>query len=142
MLSRIAKALNRALSISMRDTKEEIGTMRLAFQEVARGLRKDKGLGISEFSKRLGIDREDVIAMERHPKYKPSPLVIHRLSKFHDIPQKKMAILAGAIKDMPHRMEEETSRFAAQSESFSKLTDEERKTLDEFVRFLRSEDSG
>mgnify|MGYP007050179535 CR=1 FL=1 len=43
---------------------------------------------------------------------------------------------------MPPGVEEEALRFAAQSESFSKLTDEERKTLDEFLKFLRSEDEG
>lgn len=141
MLSRIAKALNRALSVSMDANQNELGTLRLVFQEVVRGLRKEKGLGIEQFAKKAGIDKTDVIAMERHPGYKPSPLIIHRLSKFYDIPQKKLAVLAGAIKNMPPKMEQEASRFAAQSESFAKLTEEERKTLDEFVRFLRSEDS-
>ena len=138
MLNKIAKALNKKLNISMVSENNE--KVRFVFQEVARGLRREKGLAIDQFSKKSGIDKADVIAMERHPGYKPSPLVIHKLSKFYDISQKKLAILAGAIKEMPPRVEEEVSRFAAQSESFSKLTDEERKTLDEFVKFLRSED--
>ncbi len=141
MLSRIAKTLNCALRISMDASQDEAGTRRLVFQEVVKGLRKEKSLGIEQFAEKAGIDKADVIAMERHPGFKPSPLVIHRLSKFYKIPQKKLAILAGAIKDMPRRMEQEASRFAAQSESFAKLTEEERKTLDDFVRFLRSEDS-
>ncbi len=141
MLSRIAKALNQKLNISMTHTDKEDETIRFVFREVARGLRRDRGLGIDQFAKKSDIDRGDVIAMERHPKYKPSPLVIHKLSKFYNISQKKLAVLAGAIKDMPPEMETEASRFAAQSESFSKLTDEERKTLDQFVKFLRSEDS-
>jgi ribosome-binding protein aMBF1 (putative translation factor) len=139
MLSRIAKALNQKLKVSM--TADENEKMRFVFQEVTRGLRRIKGLGIDKFVEKSGIDRADVIAMERHPGYKPSPLVIHKLSKFYDISQKKLAILAGAIKDMTPKVEAEVSRFAAQSESFSKLTDEERKTLDEFVKFLRSKDS-
>lgn len=138
MLSKIAKTLNKKLNISMASQNNE--KVRFVFQEVARGLRREKGLAIDQFSKKSGIDKADIIAMERHPDYKPSPLVIHKLSKFYDISQKKLAILAGAIKEMPPRVEEEVSRFAAQSESFSKLTDEERKTLDEFVKFLRSED--
>jgi len=141
MLSRIAKALNCTLAVSMDTGIGEIGTRQLVFQEVVRGLRREKGLGIEQFAETTGIEKADVIAMERHPGYKPSPLIIHRLSKFYNIPQKKLAILAGAIKAMPPKMEREASRFAAQSESFAKLTEEERKTLDEFVRFLRSEDS-
>jgi len=34
---------------------------------------------------------------------------------------------------------EHASRFAAQSESFSKLEPEEKRILDEFVKFLREE---
>jgi transcriptional regulator with XRE-family HTH domain len=141
MLSKIAKALNQKLNVTMTDKDKENEKIRFVFQEIARGLRKEKELGIDQFAEKSGIDRGDVIAMERHPGYKPSPLVIHRLSKFYDIPQKKLAFLAGAIKDLPPEIEAEASRFAAKSESFSKLTEEERKTLDEFVRFLRSEGS-
>jgi len=141
MLSKIAKALNRKLSVSMLDGIKESGTLQFVFQEVIRGLRKDKGLGIDKFAEKSGIDRADVIAIERNPGYKPSPLALHKLSKFYKIPQRKLAVLAGAIKEMPRAMEAEASRFAAQSESFSKLTNEERHTLDEFVKFLRAEDS-
>ncbi len=141
MLNKIAKALNRRLTVSMSDNDEEVGIRRFVFREVVKGLRKNKSLSIDKFAKKTGIDREDVIAMERNPGYKPSPLDIHNLSKFYKIPNQKLAVLAGAIKEMPPKLQAETSRFAAQSESFSKLTDEERRTLDEFITFLRSEDS-
>ncbi len=140
MLSKIAKALNRKLSVSMLDGDKGSDLRRFVFQEVVRGLRKGKRLNIDRFVKESGIDRADVIDMERNPNYKPSPLDIHNLSKFYKISHQKLAILAGAIKEMPPGMEVEASRFAAQSESFSKLTDEERRTLDTFVKFLRSED--
>jgi hypothetical protein len=64
------------------------------------------------------------------------------LSKFYGIPQRRLAVLAGAIRDVPADLEREVSRFAAQSESFAKLTPEERRTLDEFVTFLREESTG
>ena len=140
MLSKIAKALNRKLSISMTDGDKGSDVRRFVFQEVVRGLRKDKKLSVDKFAKKSGIDKADVIDMERNPNYKPSPIDIHNLSKFYNIPHRKLAILAGATDEMPSGMEEEASRFAAQSESFSKLTDEERRTLDKFVSFLRSED--
>ena len=140
MLSKIAKALNRKLSISITDGDKGSDVRRFVFQEVVRGLRKDKKLSVDKFAKKSGIDKADVIDMERNPNYKPSPIDIHNLSKFYNIPHRKLAILAGATKEMPPGMEEEASRFAAQSESFSKLTDEERRTLDKFVSFLRSED--
>ncbi len=141
MLSKIAKALNRKLTVSMEKAEKVTGNRRFIFQEIVRGLRKGKGLGIDKFAKKSGIERADVIAMERDADYLPSPMILYQISKFYKISQRKLAVLAGAIKEMPHRLEAEVSRFAAQSESFSKLTDEERHTLDEFVKFLRSEDS-
>jgi len=141
MLRKIAKALKQKLNITMTDKVKENDNIKFVFQEIVRGLRKEKGLSIDQFAEKSGINRGDVIAMERQPEYKPSPLVIHKLSRFYTIPQKKLAYLAGAIKNLPPEIEAEASRFAAQSESFLKLTEEERKTLDEFVKFLRSEDS-
>ena len=47
MLSRIAKALNRALTVSMDASKDELGTLRLVFQEVVRGLRRKKVVPIT-----------------------------------------------------------------------------------------------
>jgi len=54
------------------------------------------------------------------------------------VSQRKLAVLAGAVKDVSIDMRKEASMFAAQHESFSKLTDEEKRTLDEFVKFLRT----
>lgn len=139
MLSKIAKALNRKLKVSMINNKDkEGGGSHYVFQEVIRNLRKEKGLGVDKFAKKVGLEKDDIISIERNPAYKPSPIAIHKLSKFYKIPTHKLAALAGAIKEMPPEMKHEVSRFAAQSESFSKLTDEERHALDEFVKFLRA----
>jgi transcriptional regulator with XRE-family HTH domain len=124
----------------MADGDKDAETMRFVFREAVRGLRREKGLGIDEFARKSGIERANVIAMERNPRYKPTPLVLHKLSRFYKVSQRKLATLAGAIKEASPSMQAEASRFAAQSESFSKLTDEEQRTLDEFVRFLRAED--
>ena len=82
----------------------------------------------------------EVLAMERDISCGPDPLTLFKLSKFYKIPQRQLAMLAGAIKDVPEGMREHASRFAAMSESFSKLTDEEKYTLDEFVKFLMAEE--
>jgi hypothetical protein len=52
-----------------------------------------------------------------------------------------LAALAGAIKEIPPEFQAEASSFAAKSESFSRLTDEEKTTLDEFVKFLKEEEN-
>jgi len=139
MLSRIAKALNKHLTVQMISEDEQRQTVQFVFREVMKGLRLKLGLKIDQFAKKADIDKKIILAMERNMNYRPPPLVLHKLSKFYGISQRKLAALAGAIKDIPPEFQAEASRFAAKSESFSKLTDEEKVTLDEFAKFLRDE---
>ncbi len=140
MLNRIARALNRRLSVQISSENKHATQMRYVFQGVVSGLRKEKGLRIDQFAKKAEIDRDDVVALERDVDYKPTPLILYKLSKFYKISQHKLAVLAGAIRDIPSGLQKEASSFAAKSESFSKLTDQERQTLDEFVKFLKAKD--
>ena len=77
--------------------------------------------------------------MERNSGYRPSPRTLHKLSHFYKIPDRRLLVLAGAAKEVPERFRDEASRFAARSESFVTLTGDEKKALDEFMRFLRTE---
>jgi transcriptional regulator with XRE-family HTH domain len=140
MLSRIAKALNKHLNVEIAPKDPDIETMRYVFSRVIQGLRRERGLKVNEFAEKSGIDRNEVIAMERNIGYRPTPLTLYKLSKFFGISQRKLSILTGAIVDIPHPFREEASKFAAKAESFSNLTPEEKRTLDEFVKFLKTED--
>ncbi len=138
MLNRIAKALNQRLTVLMTADDPEVDTVRYVFREFVRGLRRRQGLTLDEFANKVEIDRNEVIAMERNIGYRPTPLTIYKLSQFYKIPQQKLAELAGHLTDVPEYIKEETARYAAQSESFSKLTREERQLLDKFVKYLRT----
>lgn len=139
MLNRIAKALNHNVAVVAQPSNPSTQDVRFAFREVLRGLRKEQGLSLDQLSRKLDFPVEELAELERNCGYRPTPLVLHKLSKFYDIPQKTLAILAGAIKEIPQSFQKQASQFAAKSESFSKLTNDEKKILDEFVRFLRSE---
>jgi transcriptional regulator with XRE-family HTH domain len=139
MLNRIARALNQQVQVVMRPKERDIETVRLAFREVIRGLRKEQGLSLEQLAQKIDAPTEELVELERDSTYRPTPLILHKLSRFFEIPQRKLALLAGAIKDIPLAFCQQASSFAAQSESFSKLTREERKLLDEFVKFLRAE---
>ena len=140
MLSRIAKALNKSLEVRMSEKDPNMVTTRYVFQEVLRGLRREKGLRVDDMAKKADISRDELIAMERDDSYKPAPFTLHKLSKFFEISQHKLGVLAGGIKDLSDPVITEASNFAAKSESFAKLTSEEKRTLDEFIKFLRSEE--
>jgi transcriptional regulator with XRE-family HTH domain len=141
LLSRIAKALNQRLQVLISPEDPKVKQLRYVFSDFVQRLRKERGLTIDDFSKKSGIDREAAVAMERDPTHRPSPMNIHKLSTFYKLPVRKVSVLAGAVKEVPEEMREQVARFAAQCESFSKLTRQEKHTLAEFVKFLRSEDA-
>lgn len=139
MLERIATALNQKLTVVMTAREPEQQEMREAFHRVVQMLRRSRGLTIDQLAEKTKIDRDELMALERNPAYRPSPLTLHRLSEFFEVPDRKLAVLAGAIREVPDDLRQQAARFAAQSDSFAKLTKEEQRLLDEFVGFLRSE---
>jgi transcriptional regulator with XRE-family HTH domain len=139
MLERIATALNQKLTVVMTAREPEAQDVREAFHRVIHMLRRSRGLTIDELAKKTEIDRTELVALERNVAYRPSPLTLHRLSQFFQVPDRKLAVLAGAIREVPEDLRQQAEKFAAQSDSFSKLSKEEQRVLDEFVGFLRSE---
>ncbi|MFA4987912.1 MAG: helix-turn-helix transcriptional regulator [Candidatus Brocadiia bacterium] len=139
MLNRIARALNQKLAVVMTAKDPQITAVRYAFQLAVQTLRKQRGLSIDKLAALTGIDRGELIAVERNPGYRPTPLTLHKLSKFYKVPEERLAALAGAFQEAPHEVTESALRYAAQSESFAQLTKEERKAFDQFIQTLKSE---
>lgn len=139
MLHRIARALGQRVTVVMTAQDPEAGEMRYAFHLVVQMLRRRRGLTIDDLAQQADIDRDELVAMERNAAYRPSPLTLHKLCKFYKLPEGPMLVLAGAVKDVPKGLSERASRFAAQSASFAKLTEEEREALDDFLQFLKED---
>ncbi len=139
MLNKISKALNKRLTVVMKANDPEVGTLRYAFQVTLKNLRRAKGLTVEQLAKKTGIDHDEVLAMERNDGYRPQPYTLHILSKFYGIPDERLAALAGAFREIPEDIRESATRYAAQSESFAKLTKQERRALDEFVDALKKD---
>lgn len=139
MLNRIAGVLQKKLTVVMTTGDPEVSPLRQAFHLCMQMLRRKQSLTIDQLAARTGIDRGELVSMERNPGYRPSPLTLHTLSRFYDIPEKRLLVLAGAVRDVPQAFCDQASRFAAQSESFANLTAEEKKALDEFMRVLKSD---
>ena len=130
--------MNQKLSVVMTATEPEVNTLQYTFKLCLQNLRRSKGLTVQALAKKLDLDHDEIIAMERNNAYRPSPLTIHRLSEFYKLPEKKLATLAGAFR-VPEGFHKYASQFAAQSESFSELTRAEKSALDGLVSFLRSD---
>jgi len=115
MLNRIAEALKQKMTVVMTAKDPEVNEMRYAFHLVVQMLRRRHGLTVDTLAQRADIDRDEIVAMERNNGYRPSPLTLHKLCNIYKIPEKRMLVLAGAIKEAPQGFSEEASRFAAQS---------------------------
>jgi len=140
MLDRIAKALNRRVAISLPHRDPNVTTARYAFRELMRALRRQRGLTQAQLAERLEVDTNEVAAIERDSEFRPSPIMLHRIGEFFDIPVRKLAALAGAITDSAaDGLLGKAAAYAAQSDSIAKLSREERRALDDFVRALKTE---
>lgn len=82
MLNRIAKALNQQVQIVMRPKEQHLETVRLAFREVIRGLRKEQGLSVDQLARKIDASTEELAELERDSTYRPTPLMLHKLSRF------------------------------------------------------------
>lgn len=139
MLAKITKVLNKQVKIDTVEVNWEAISVRHAFQLLMKLLRKKAGLTVEQLANKLEVEPYSVIELEQNISQLPLPIMIFKLSKFYKIPQIKLNVLAGAMKEIPSDLQSQASQFAAQSESFAKLTKEEKKLLDEFVKFLRKE---
>ncbi len=139
MLEKIVKALNRRVKIEAIGNNSENIHIRRAFQTLVRLLRIKSGFDVEQFANKLGVDTDSIIELEHNLSYRPIPLLLNKLSQIFKIPHQRLNFLACVIKDIPQDLQIKASQFAAQSDSVAKLTDNEKKLLDEFVEFLRQE---
>ncbi len=87
----------------------------------------------------MGLEASDVNSLRTFRKIISQLLfVLFQLSIAYDIPQEKLAVLVGAFKQVPNELMKEASRFVAQSDSFDKITNEEKKLVDGFIKILKN----
>ena len=91
---------------SLQAERENTEVARMVYE-----LRQEKGLRVDQLAEKSGINREDIVAMERDVEYRPTLLILHKLSNFYKISQRKLAVLAGVIRDISPDMRTEASRF-------------------------------
>lgn len=141
MLDRIARALDRRVQISLTPTNDvelrKEQRLRFAFREVLRHLRRERGLSLNDLANTTNLPVEELQELELGSSKPPRPFALYQLSQFFDVPQQRLAILAGLVKQEDAEVDQAASQFAAKSESFSKLSDEDRHLFDDFVRHLR-----
>ncbi len=110
------------------------------FGDLLSVLRRKKKLTVAELAVQAGVPLEDVQQSESDKTFMPSLRTLARLEDFFNLKERTLSILAGAIRvqndavDFHERVEQ--FRWAAFSRGMGKLSREEKKQLNEIIRFL------
>lgn len=107
-----------------------------AFGVLVRQLRRQKQWTVDELAQRARVDAEDLRQIERDPQYRPRPRVVHQLAAVFGMPERSLMKLSGATITQDNGFQEEAMRFAAKSDDLSKLSRDEQRALNDYVKYL------
>lgn len=107
-----------------------------SFGVLIRQLRRRDSLSIEDLAKKARIDPEHLRQVEHDPHYRAKPRLVHQLACVFEIPERSLMVLSGAMVANDNALEEQAERFAAMSDDMSQLTRDERRLLNDFVKFL------
>jgi HTH-type transcriptional regulator, competence development regulator len=107
-----------------------------AFGRLINLSRRNKGFRIDELADKARIDVAELIEIEHNIHYTPEPRTVFQLAKTFGFSPEKMLQLSGNVTVRDTSLGQEAVRFAARSESVEKLSRDEQRALEEFVKFL------
>jgi len=149
LVARVNAAIGSALKPNKASNRPAIGRdaaetqVRLALHQglgaLVRLLRRQKGLSERELADAANVDADEIRQIECDPSYSPSPRTIYQLEEFFALPERTLVLISGAVSSRSPEFTEEVLRFAAHSKDIGKLSREEKRLLNNFVRFLVDE---
>jgi transcriptional regulator with XRE-family HTH domain len=113
-----------------------LSTLRHGFTALLQLLCRRDGLDQQDLAQSARVDVDEICRIEADVHYTPSPRTIYQLEKVFNLPSGIFAKLAGVIRVSDEAVEKEVLEFATNAKSIGKLTAEERKLLNRFVKFL------
>ncbi|MGZ3720718.1 MAG: hypothetical protein ACXVB8_20570 [Bdellovibrionota bacterium] len=116
---------------------QQLASLQISFRIFMRKIRLREGLSLPDLAKKADIELEQLLLIEQKVGYKPYPRTLSHLAKFYDLPLTVLMQMVGSTKKVDKKLEEDVVRFAAESESFESLTEEERRNLNQLVKVLR-----
>ena len=137
----IARALT-DFSKEVAPSQTNDATLRKGLSTLVSMLRRRDGLSEEALATNARVDVEEIKCIETDVSYMPRPRTIYQLEEYFQLPARSLARLSGLTATHPPGFQEEVLRFAASSKSLHKLTRDEKRLLNEFVRFLTSTDKG
>ena len=148
-LQRMADAEDQCASVSVGGLAHELGSLRsvppdqmpltqIAFGKLVELSRRQLGLSWEELARRADIDVAELLSIERVKNVKVEPRTIFKLSQVLELPPTRLMELAGLAIRSDHHLDDAAVHFAACSEPVDKLSSDEQRALQEFVKTLAS----
>ena len=129
--------LRNAIKSSEQNKPQVDSELSLALGILLSLLRRRKGLNLKQLSKKAKVSLEDISLIESDPDHIPRPRTLVVLEKFFNLPSRSLARIAGAF-GINDDLKGEAIRFAAKAQHIEKLSEEEKKLLNSFIKFLGS----
>lgn len=127
---------SRSSNVASMQASAEVESPNPAFGRLINLWRRKKGLRIDVLAEKARIDIAELIEIERNLNYVPEPRTVYQLAKTLDLPSERMLELSGNLIVRDSSLGQEAVRFAARSEAVEKLSKDEQRALEEFVKFL------
>lgn len=99
-------------------------------------LRRRDSLTISQLADRIRVEVDELEMIERDPDYMPRPRTMHMLAEYMKVSAQAVQKLTVESIASNENVAEAAHKFAASSKDLSALTREERRGLNDFVKFL------
>lgn len=115
---------------------------RLAFGKLINLMRRKRNLSVEQMAEEADLDASEILIIEDDVRHIPEPRTVYRLAQFLHVPQMGLMQLAGLTRAKDPGLHREAVRFAARSESVSKLTRDENAALEAFVSVLSQAETG
>lgn len=126
----------RAEASSMHVVSTELEGPRTAFGMLVNLWRRKKGIRLDQLAERADVDLAELIAIEQDVRYIPEPRTVYQLAHTLGVPTDRMLQLSGNTVVRDSHLGEEAVRFAARADPVEKLTKDEHRALEEFVKYL------
>jgi transcriptional regulator with XRE-family HTH domain len=134
LAARGAAAAKRALSVVV--DMPDVEALRRGLGTLVRMLRRKQRISIEALAERIRVSQSELHSIERDVHFNPSPRTVFQLEQHFKLPERSLVLLSGAVQVDPG-IRQEAVRFAASAEDIVGLSRDERRMLNEFVRFLR-----
>lgn len=101
-----------------------------------RQLRRRDKMPLARLATEVRVPEDELVAIEEDRSFMPKPRTIYQLALYYKLPPQALYRLSPAAPERNTTLDEAAVRFAARSDNLSKLSAEERKRLNDFIKVL------